>query len=189
MTDTTVSVKGTILLDLVKQVRKAKDLDWGDYLRPEDWEIIDGEIMATAWYADDFFYRISLAVYKVIGESKLEACFAYGNLLAYSMAEVYKNIVVPGDPATSIERFIVRRRSFFKGEYPDAEKNYFEQETGRVMFRIYVDTKVRGEEVAQVIINSILGTMHELAKITGGGDVKSNMEDHHDYFDLTVTWT
>ncbi|MDY6825529.1 MAG: hypothetical protein SWH68_17285 [Thermodesulfobacteriota bacterium] len=188
MTETTVSVKGTILLDLVKQVRTAKDLDWGAYLTPEDLAMIDEEIMASAWYPDDFFYRISLAVYKVVGESKMEACFAYGNLLAYKMGDVYKNIVVKGDPGTSIERFIVRRRSFFRDEYPDAKKNFFEKYTGRVMFRIYVDTKIRGKEVAPVLIYSILGTMHELTKITGGKNVESFMEDKHDCFDLTVKW-
>lgn len=189
MTETNVSVKGTILLDLVKQVRAAKDSDWGDYLTPEDWEIINGEIMASAWYHDDFFYRVSLAVYKVIGESKMDACFAYGNLLAYNMADVYKNIIVQGDPATSIERFIVRRRSFFKGEYADAERNSFEKHPARVTCRLYMDNKIRGQEVAAVMMYSILGAMHEIAKITGGHNVQSSMDDQHDYFDLTVKWT
>ena len=183
-----VEVKGTIILDLVKQVRVAKDKNWSHYLLPEDMELIDGEILASQWYPDEFFYRLSHAVFKVMGESKMEACFAYGQLLAYKMAEVYKNIMVPGDPATSIERFLKRRQSFFRGEYPDAEKNLIEKGEKKVLVRFYVDTKIRGQEVAPVIMQSILGAGHEIAKMNGAHNVRSKMIDKRDSFDLIVEW-
>ncbi|MDY6830569.1 MAG: hypothetical protein SWC96_01795 [Thermodesulfobacteriota bacterium] len=184
----TVEVKGTIILDLVKQVRVAKDKNWSDYLLPEDMKLIDGEILASQWYPDAFFYRLSHAVFKVIGESKMEACFAFGRLLAHKMAEVYRNIMVPGDPAASIERFLTRRHSFFRGDYADAEKNILEKGENRVMVRFYVDTKIRGREVAPVMMQSILGAAHEIAIMNGAGNVRSKMIDKRDSFDLIVEW-
>lgn len=126
-----LKVKETILLDLVKQVRAAKGENWDKYLAPEDWGYINGDVMASKWYPDGFFYRLSLAVFKVIGRSKLDACFAYGRLVAANMATVYRNMLVPGDPAASIERFIVRRNSFFNTDYQDAENNRVEKGTGK----------------------------------------------------------
>lgn len=184
-----VQVKGTIILDLVKQVRVAKDKNWNDYLLSEDWNLVNGEILASQWYPDDFFYRLSYAVFKVSGESKMEACFAFGQLLAHKMADVYKNIMVPGDPATSIERFLTRRQSFFKGEYADAEKNLLEKGEKKVRVRFYVDAKIRGQEVAPVMMQSILGAAHEVAQMNGASNVKSKMIDKRDCFDLIVEWT
>ncbi len=50
-----ITVKGTVLTDLVKIVRKERQLGWDDYLQPEDWDIINGDILATQWYPGDFF--------------------------------------------------------------------------------------------------------------------------------------
>ncbi|MDY6830877.1 MAG: hypothetical protein SWC96_03410 [Thermodesulfobacteriota bacterium] len=183
-----VEVKGTIILDMVKQVRVTKEKNWSDYLLPEDMKLIDGEILASQWYPDEFFYRLSHAVFKVIGESKMDACFVYGQLLAHKMAEVYRNIMVPGDPVTSIERLLTRRQSFFRGDYADAEKNILEKEKTRVMARVYVDTKIRGQEVAPVMMQSILGAAHEIACMNGAGNVRSKMIDKRDCFDLIVEW-
>ncbi|MFZ5563634.1 MAG: hypothetical protein ACOZBW_06235 [Thermodesulfobacteriota bacterium] len=183
-----VQVKGTIVLDLVKQVRVAKDKNWSDYLLPEDMDLVNGEILASQWYPDEFFYRLSHAVFKVIGESRMDVCFAFGQLLAHKMADVYKNIMVPGDPATSIERFLTRRQSFFRGEYADAEKNLIEKGEKKVLVRFYVDTKIRGQEVAPVMMQSILGAADEIAKMNGAANVRSRMIDKRDHFDLVVEW-
>jgi hypothetical protein len=183
-----LQVKGTILMDLVKQVRVAKDKNWGLYLSPEDMEIINGEIMASSWYPDDFFYRLSLAVYKIIGESSLDACFAYGQLTAHSMAEVYKNVFVPGDPGTTIERFVSRRKSFFSTDYNDSEQNQVIIGDHQVTIHTIADKKIRGTEVADVIMYSVLGVSHELAKIMGGRNIQSNLEKTGSGYSLTIQW-
>ncbi len=184
----TVQVKGTLLVDLVKQVRVARDKDWETYLTPEDMVLINGEILTSAWYPDDFFYRLSLAVYKVIGESSLDACFAYGQLAAHNMVEVYKNILVPDDPATTIERFVVRRQTFFETDYPDDEQNRAEKGDGRITVYTIADTKIRGTETADVVINSLLGIFYELAVIAGGKNVQTDIQHIGEQHALTVTW-
>ena len=45
----TVQVKGTVLIDLVKQVRAEKDKNWGEYLTAKDMEIIDSEVLTSSW--------------------------------------------------------------------------------------------------------------------------------------------
>jgi hypothetical protein len=181
-----VQVKGTVLLDLVKQVRVAKDKNWAQYLTPQDMELVNSEIMTSSWYPDDFFYRLSLAVYKVVGQSSLEACFAYGQLTAHSMADIYKNVFAQGDPATTIERFMTRRKSFFSTDYQDAEKNQVTRGDRRVTIFMITDKKIRGSEVSDVIMYSILGVSSELAKIVGGRNVKSDLVKARDGYELTI---
>lgn len=183
-----VQVKGTLLIDLVKQVRVARNENWDAYLTPEDMALINGEIMTSAWYPEDFFYRLSLAVYKVIGKSSLDACFAYGQLAAHNMAEIYKNIIVPNEPATTIERFVTRRQSFFSTEYQDADQNRVEKEDGRIKVFTIADRKIRGTEVVDVIMYSLLGIFYELAVIVGGKNVRSDIQHTSDLYELTVTW-
>lgn len=183
-----VQVKGTLLVDLVKQVRVAKDKNWKEYLTPEDMAVINGEIVTSAWYPDDFFYRLSLAVYKLTGDSSTEACFAYGQLAAHNMAGVYKNIIVEGDPAATIERFVTRRQSFFSTEYQDAEKNRVEKGKDRITVYTVADRKVRGTEVVDVLMYSLLGILHELAVIVGGKNVRSEVQHKGDQYELVVGW-
>jgi hypothetical protein len=183
-----VQVKGTILVDLVKQVRVAKDKNWGQYLTPEDMALVNGEILTSAWYPDAFFYRLSLAVYKIIGGSSTDACFAYGQLTAHNMVEVYKNILVQGDPVATIERFVTRRQSFFSTEYQDAEKTHLEKADSRIILHAVMDKKIRKTEVEVVIVYSLLGIIHELAGLAGGKNVRSHLEKKEDQYELAVQW-
>lgn len=183
-----LQVKGTVLIDLVKQVRVAKDKNWSQYLTPDDMELINGEIMTSSWYPDDFFYRLSLAVFKVTGESSLDNAFAYGQLTAHNMAEIYKNVIVQGDPATTVERFVTRRKSFFSTDYQDSEKNRVVRGNRRVTVYTITDKKIRGTEVADVIMYSLLGVSHELAKIVGGRNVQSNLVKGKETYEMTVKW-
>ena len=183
-----LKVKGIVLADLVKQVRVAKDKNWEKYLTPEDMTVVMGEIMTSSWYPDDFFYRLSLAVYKIIGESSLDACFAYGQLTAHNMAEIYRNVIMQNDPATTIDRFVTRRKSFFSTDYQDAEQNRVIKEDHKVMVYTIADKKIRGTEVADVIMYSLLGVMHELASIVGGGNVQSNLVKSGETYETTVRW-
>ncbi|MFP4040345.1 MAG: hypothetical protein ACLFS7_07375 [Desulfosudaceae bacterium] len=183
-----LQVKGTILVDLVKQVRAERSLNWDDYLTPADWDLVDGDVMASSWYPDDFFYRLSLAVFKVIGQSDFEACLAYGRLTAGNMAEIYKNIIVPGEPAITIERFMTRRKSFFSTDYKDSEKNQVIKKKGGVDAYTVVDEKIRGQDVADVIMYSVLGVMHELAVISGERRVTSDLVNLGDHYHLRINW-
>ena len=183
-----VQVKGTILIDLVKQVRAEKDRNWEQYLTAEDMALVNGEVLTSSWYPEDFFYRLSMAVYKVIGQSSLDACFAYGQLTAHNMAEIYKNLVAPGDPATTIERFVTRRQSFFSTEYQGAEENRVEKRADGITLHSVADPSIRGTEIEAVINHSLLGILHEMAVIAGTPQVRSKVTQNEEGHDLTVTW-
>ena len=184
-----ITVKGTILTDLVKIVRKERQLAWDKYLNPEDWDIINNEILATQWYPGDFFYRLSYAVYKLVAQSDLGICFAFGKMSAHNLTEVYRNVLVHNDPTATMERFITRRQSFFKGDYSNDETGQLKNGRGWLQF-LYTNAEpsVKGTEVAGVIAHTIAGALCELTGITGGRNVSSTVDKKGDFFEINIRW-
>ncbi len=184
-----MKVKGTILTDLVRIVRKEKQLDWDAYLTPEDWEVVNSEVVASGWYPGEVFYRLSYAVYKVVAGSDLELCTAFGRFAVHDIAETYKNMIVPGNPATSMERFIKQRKSFFGGDYSSAQLGNVSCGEGWLKFA-YTSAQpgVKGEEVASVVAHSVAGALQELASMTGGRDVSSELVNKDDFFEINIHW-
>jgi hypothetical protein len=184
-----ITVKGTILTDLVKIVRKEPQRAWNDYLKPEDWDIINREILATQWYPGAFFYRLSYAVFKVVANSDLKVCFDFGKIAAHNLAQVYKFILVPGDPAVSMERFLIRRKAFFSGAYSSAEMGNVKNGHGWLTY-LYTNAQpeVKGSEVAGVIAHTVAGALYELAGITGGRNVSSKVVKKGDFFEIRIEW-
>jgi hypothetical protein len=104
------------------------------------------------------------------------------------MVDVYKSILVPDDPATTIERFVVRRQSFFETDYEDAEQNRAEKGDGRITVYTIADTKIRGTETVDVVMHSLLGIFYELAVISGGKNVQTDIQQKGEQQVLTLTW-
>lgn len=45
-----MEVKGTLLVDYVKAIKGNKDREWDKWLEPEDWELIEGNVLPSQWY-------------------------------------------------------------------------------------------------------------------------------------------
>jgi len=73
-------VKGTLLLDYVCMIRANKDKDWQKYLKPEDWEIINGRILPSLWYPYETFERAGMATFYVLGGGNFDAVRAWGKI-------------------------------------------------------------------------------------------------------------
>jgi hypothetical protein len=95
-------VKGTMILDYVKMIKKYKVLDWNKYLRPEDWELVESTILPSQWYPFDFYRRSSQAAFQLIGGGSLEKAHADGRRMAHRMFEtVYMSVIQRKDAGGS----------------------------------------------------------------------------------------
>ncbi len=107
-------VKGSVLLDMVKVVRAFRDLPWDDYLKPDDWNIIDGMVIPTAWYPVENYQRIGVAVYYLVAKADKRVVSQFGELAMQELFNgPYKPFLDKGDPLTSVEKFLDLRRSLF----------------------------------------------------------------------------
>jgi len=107
-------IKGTMLLDYVKMVRANRDRNWDKYLKPEDWEIINGRVLSAVWYEYETYERIGLAVFHEIAGRSHEITRAYGKAFwKNTMTNVYWTVISDNDPFKCLERFAILRKQFF----------------------------------------------------------------------------
>jgi hypothetical protein len=100
-------VKGTMLVDQVRMIRGNKELDWDEYLKPEDWEVIGGRILVSEWYPLEIYQRCGWATYKLLALGNLELVRLRGRIRGQELFEgIYNTIIVNKTPEEAIKRFI-----------------------------------------------------------------------------------
>lgn len=116
-------VKGTMLIDYVRMVRKIKDRDWDKYLKPEDWEIVNRKVLPSMWFPYDSFQRIGVAVFHEISMSNIDTVRAFGKVFWNNLfSNVYGSIISDKNPVKCLERFALLRSAFFNFATHDIRK-------------------------------------------------------------------
>ena len=108
-----MQVKGTMITDYVKLVRSNPDKDWGRYLEDGDWEIINGQVLSSAWYPYEFFRRLGYAVFKEIAPGHQVACHLFDDAGAITTETPYtvsENIL----EACNVSKHFPIRKGIFK---------------------------------------------------------------------------
>jgi hypothetical protein len=178
-------VKGTMILDYARIIRANRDKDWSKYLKPEDWIIIEGQVLPSNWYPYDSFNRIAFAVFKVIGGGKMEAARAFGRYTIKNLLDIYKNILVPGDPFASVDKLAKLRRTFFNG---DVDTRMGEHGQGFLIYHVIAGSLEQDREKVEAFCNQIAGNLEEIAEQAGGKNVKAGMEANAQGAQIKVTW-
>lgn len=107
-------VKGTMLLDFVKMIRKNKQLNWNQYLKPSDWSIINSNVLPGVWYPADIYARCSMATFHLMGKGRLESARGNGQMIAAHMFEsTYKSLLQSKDPVKGLNQFVFIFGSLF----------------------------------------------------------------------------
>jgi len=178
-------VKGTLLVDYIRIIRLNKDKDWGDYLKPEDWEIINGKILASNWYPLESYRRIALAAFMVLAQGKPELARAYGRSNIKTLMEVYGSMAEPGDPAAGAEKFARITGTFFDGGMKTALKRIGPRE---FIFSAPVLQVEKRKEYAEAFCQTMAGKLEEIVVQSGGKNVKITVEPEGEFYNLRVSW-
>ena len=108
-----MKVKGILFLESVKMLKKQKDINFDEYLLPQDLPFLNQEIQPSEWYPFDTFERIGVALLKIEGEPDFETILALGQAYVNDVVRSFPSLLCPGDPRETIMRFQVLRNSFF----------------------------------------------------------------------------
>jgi hypothetical protein len=184
-----LKVKGTAILDLVRIIRSEKQRDWDQYLEPEDMDIARGTIFPTKWYPGDSFWRIAWAVAKEVGENKSDNHFIFGRLSARSFLEVYKRLLVEGDPIASIEKCIDVWRTFYDSEGAPFKKTEIEKGPDWVKLTAYEYPDMTVPEVRSPYFFGLTGYFQEIAETALGKEIKNKIDDKGDHFEISFNWS
>lgn len=180
-----MEVKGTLLVDYVKAIKGNKDREWDKWLEPEDWELIEGNVLPSQWYPYDFYQRLGLAVFKEVAGSSLDLVRAFGKIWAGEVAKIYKNLQVEGDPAAGIEKLTAIQKTFFRGF--DAGLTVIGKGPGWIKVKLKPASRDMDTEAGKAFGYQIAGSMEGIVEIAGGKNVSLNIEKIHEGFEYHLT--
>jgi len=162
-------VKGTLMVDYVKMIKANPKLNWQDFLKPEDWNIIEGRILPSVWYPFDTFQRCGVAIFKIIAKSNVAVAKLWGKLRAEELFTVtYKSLGESPDPISAIKKYIAIRTTF-------TNFNMFEmeiEEIGPAHIKIKSKSVEARHEGNEAFTWQVIGSVEKLIELTGGKNVK-----------------
>jgi len=205
-----VEVKGSLIIDFVKMVRGNKDIDWSQWLMPEDLETVNSEVLTSAWYPYQLYRNLGQATFKEIAGSDLELVKTFGRLSAQNLLELYRNLIITADPKGSIDKVMSFWITFFRavdpdsglqpseskqgecwrGEHPLREKSYRIDDSGGhcIIFKLEVPKVENDKQMATVFAYQFGGMLMELAEQAGGSSPGIEVETQDLTNFLTVHW-
>jgi hypothetical protein len=159
-------VKGTLFVDYVRMLRAHKGVDWAAYLLPEDMDFLLARIEPLDWYPMKSFERMGLAILAEIAHGDLETVRAFGRISIDWLCHQHPNLLAQGDPATTLMRFQVLRRTFF--DYPALELTSLSD--GEAAVGVSYEMGAPAEEAATW---QTLGFFERLLEVAGATEVRA----------------
>jgi len=163
-------VKGSILLDYIRMIKANRDKDWNKYLKPEDWEIVNGRVLPSVWYPLETFQRCGLATFHVLGGGKLENVRAWGKIsMSQLVGNIYKSMIADADPLKAVERFSIMRSQFFN--FSSFELQKMAEKHVKVSFTYDVNDK----EGTEAYSAQLQGMIEQLLILAGAKNPKVDL--------------
>jgi len=181
-----MEVKGTWLTDYAKMIRAAKDKPWDKYLTPEDWEIINSKVLSSVWYSYESFNRIGKAVFREIAQGNLAVSRTFGKMFAENLAAVYKNVLVPGDPAATISKVYALQGSFLR-DIPSIIAPVV-HEKNRTVVKISVSQREREIGEPEAFAYQFMGMLEKLAEKVGARKCRSAVREVEGGYEVELNW-
>ncbi len=181
-----MEVKGTIIMDYVRLIRSNKGLNWDKWLEPEDWEVINSEVLASKWYPYALFRRLGWASYQEVAGGDPERVKSFGRFNMQNMLQLYHNLRVPGDPVASVNKMARIWRNFFQGE--GTESRITGSGDNWVTYQMKAPDKEAEPEKIVAFAYQLCGQLLELVSAANGRNPKEKVvsEGHSQY--ITIEW-
>jgi hypothetical protein len=109
-----MNVKGSIIINMIKMIKKDKSGVYDKYLKNNDRELIDQKIIPSAWFPFDTYKRCLNAIFEVIAKKDLNVAKEWGRMeCQVAMTNVYSSIVAGHDPVTFLRRYEIIHKNFY----------------------------------------------------------------------------
>jgi hypothetical protein len=153
------------MADYARMIKANPKLNWNKYLKPEDWEVIEGKILESVWYPFDTFSRCGVAIFKIIAQGKLELVKLWGKARAdYLFTQIYRSLGDSPNPIIALKKYIGLRKTLtnfdmFEMELEEISPNHIKIKSKSV------EQKNEGNEP---FTWQIAGAIEKLIELTGG---------------------
>jgi len=148
-------VKGAITISLALIINARKDIDWQKEagLTDQELRLIKKGILASAWYDQELWEKMTLGVWKLVGKGTPEGAYQFGyGLVAKTLLNIYHGALAKDDPAAILARLAsLYNRTFFTSGTAEFEPT---KEGG--IFRISHPEGIPGQECYVAFIRGFL---------------------------------
>ncbi len=102
-----------LFVDYVRMLRAQKGETWRDHLPAEDVWYLATRIDNDAWYPMETFERMGNQILRVVAHGEMFPVRLWGRYSAGKLHEAHPQLLAPGDPVETLNRFRVMRQTFF----------------------------------------------------------------------------
>ena len=107
-----MKIKGNFLKDYVQLVNQTPELDWNNYLLPEDWEIVKSIIIPSAWYPVETMGRIGRGLFEMRVGKNYAALREHGKMRFTMFDEETQKFLTKNDPLAGLQSFLMILRRY-----------------------------------------------------------------------------
>jgi hypothetical protein len=106
-------VRGVLFVDYVRMLRRLKHVDWSQHVPPDDIPYLSMTIDPDAWYPMATFERLGNAILGIVAQGQLGVVQMWGRYSAGQLRAAHPQLLAPGDPIETMNRFTILRKTFF----------------------------------------------------------------------------
>ncbi|HUT52026.1 MAG TPA: hypothetical protein VM658_01410 [bacterium] len=181
-----MEVKGTMLLNYIKLIRANRGRAWDQYLKPEDWEIINGHVYASNRYPYEAFRRIGFAVFKVIANSNLDVTRAFGRFNMKTLLETYStSLLAAGDPLASLKKLAASKRVFMAD---DSDSKMADHGDNWARIIITMPSQESDHERTLAFCHQYAGHLEELVEQAGAKKPSATVSPKDRTYEVMIKW-
>jgi hypothetical protein len=178
-------VKGILFAEYVRMIRSHKQYDWQSQLAPEDLPFLEGRVAVAGWYPMVTFERFGNAILHFVALDQLEAVRMWGRFSVDELRSAQPNLVEPGDPVETLQRFRVLRATYF--DFPALEVEMLIDGAAHIVISYHMGAKA--EEAAAF---QTMGFFERQLELAGATNVMAKLAERSWAGDprtlLTLSW-
>ena len=156
--------------EYVRMIRGNKQYDWPSELQPEDLRYLQSKIDLAGWYPMETFERFGNAILKFVALGQLEAVRMWGRFSVDELRAAQPNLVAPGDPVETLQRFRVLRATFF--DFPALEITMLHDDAAEIVISYGMGKKA--EEAASF---QTMGFFERQLELAGATNVTAKLSE------------
>jgi hypothetical protein len=136
MSDLTRRVRGVLFVDYVKMLKAQKGVDWRQHLPEQDLLYLAMKVDPDAWYPMATFERMGNQILRTTARGAMFPVQLWGRFSASQLRAAHPNLLAPGDPIETLNRFRVMRETFF--DFPALEVPVLHDEEAQIIVRYHM---------------------------------------------------
>jgi len=161
-------VKGILFAEYVRMIRGNKQHDWASELAPEDLPFLSQKVELAGWYPMATFERMGNAILKLVALDQLEAVRMWGRFSVDELRAAQPDLLVPGDPVETLQRFRVLRATYF--DFPALEITMLLDDSAEIVISYHM-----GARAEQAASYQTLGFFERQLELAGAENVTAKL--------------